>query len=491
MDNIRFLDDEQRQDVGFNFILENLNIHTPFGIQEKKKIKPFKKSELNLLRKELNNIENIIHNMKLNDDIYNDITRNLSKYKDISGSIRKCKTLNTLDEIELYEIKNFSILINDLITIYSSLDIKIESVNFNSLQEISNLLDPENNKLPTFYIYSSYSTNLKKIRENKRIIEEKIFLEEDEEKIKILKEERLDIVIQEEKEELKIRKYLTEKINKKVFDIEENIKSLAKLDILIAKARLSIKYDGVKPNIITDCKIQLKNAFNPSIKEILEKRKSPFIPISISLDEGSTLITGANMGGKSVTLKTIVLNILLANMGFFVFCENAHIPILDFIYYISDDMQSINKGLSTFGAEVIKLKEITESIKIGNGFIALDEFARGTNPKEGKILAKALCEYLNKYKSMSVLSTHYDDVGNSDIVHYQVIGLKNINFDSLKRRIDLNKRQSIQIIQDHMDYRLEKVSVDNKVPKDALNISILLGLENEIVNLAKKYYEGE
>jgi len=66
--------------------------------------------------------------------------------------------------------------------------------------------------------------------------------------------------------------------------------------------------------------INFIEAFNPEIKEILEKGAKVFTPVSIDLSSGATIITGANMGGKSVTLKTIVLNLLLGQMGFFVVC---------------------------------------------------------------------------------------------------------------------------------------------------------------------------
>jgi dsDNA-specific endonuclease/ATPase MutS2 len=475
--------------VGFNFIMEKLDVITPYGINQKKNIKPFRRNEKYLLMKELENIQKIIESIKNNNDIYKSIDRIFYKFKDIRNSIERCKNLNTLDEVELYELKYFSMLMEELINLYKKLNLNIENIKFNSVKSIIDLLDPEEEKISTFYIYDSYSENLKKIREEKRKIEEKIFIEEDKEKVNILKEDRLDIVLLEEKEELKIKKYLSNEIYNYLALIKKNIDSLGKLDLLIGKGKLAINYNGVKPKICDDMKIEFKECFNPYIKEILKKRKKDFIPISISLHRGTSVITGANMGGKSVTLNTIVLNLLLGQMGFFIFSKEAVFPILDFIYFISDDMQSISKGLSTFGAEIIKLKQIIECIKRENGFIALDEFARGTNPKEGYFLVKALCKYLKDFNSISLITTHYDGVVDDDMVHYQVIGLKNVDFDSLKLKIDLNKTNSIEIIQEHMDYRLEKLSKENKVPKDALNISILLGLEDSIVNIVKNYYE--
>lgn len=488
---MKFLDNEQRNQIGFSFVIDRLGITTSYGLEERKNIKPFKASEINKLTHELNNLENIIESMRVHTEEYNQIGRILCKLKDIRNSIKRCSETETLDEVELYEIKYFSILVAELKNVLDKLHLDIEEVQLNSLEEITSLLDPQENGISTFYVYDEYSEGLKYIREKKKQKEREIFTAETEEKVSELKEQRLDLVIQEEEEELRIRKELTLQISKVTEIINQNIKAIGRLDFLIAKANLAIVYNGIRPKICNEMKVHLAKAFNPEIKQILEKGKKVFTPVSIDLIGGTTIITGANMGGKSVTLKTIVLNLLLGQMGFFVFAEEAEFPILNFIHFVSDDMQSISKGLSTFGAEIIKLKEVVECAKRGDGFIALDEFARGTNPKEGYYLVKSLSKYLTKFKSVSLISTHYDGVVEDNMEHYQVTGLKNVDFNALKHKIDLNKTHSVEIIQEHMEYKLEKVSKENKVPKDALNIAVLLGLEEEIVDIAKSFYNEE
>ncbi|MBU3091293.1 hypothetical protein K2F40_14405 [Clostridium sp. CM028] len=485
---MKFLDKQQRDQIGFSFVMDKLGITTSYGLEEKKNIRPFKDSEINELTHELNSLENMIKSMRAHSQEYNGIGRIFCKLKDIRNSIKRCNESETLDEVELYEIKYFSILVTDLKNILDKLQLDIEEVHLNSLDEIISLLDPQKKGMSTFYVYDEYSKTLKSIREKKKQKEKEIFTVKTEEEVNELKKQRLDLVIEEEEEELRIRKELTLQISKETEIINQNIKAIGRLDFLIAKANLSIDYNGSRPKICEEMKINLDEAFNPEIKEILEKGKKVFTPVSIELFGGTTIITGANMGGKSVTLKTIVLNLLLGQMGFFVFAKKAQFPILNFIHFVSDDMQSISKGLSTFGAEIIKLKEVVESAKIGNGFIALDEFARGTNPKEGYYLMKSLSKYLTKFQSISLISTHYDGVVEENMEHYQVMGLKNVDFNALKYKIDLNKTHSVEIIQQHMNYKLEKVSKENEVPKDALNIALLLGLEKEIVDIAKSFY---
>ncbi|HSQ87485.1 MutS-related protein [Romboutsia sp.] len=452
----------------------------------------FKKCNTDKLIKELDYIEVISKSILENKDTFDEIQYIFCKIKDIKNTVKRLANKDTLDEVELFELKNFAMSTQEIIKNYNKLNLKIEYINFKSLEKIIKILDPENLKLSTFYIYDSYSKDLAQIRKSKATLENKIFKAVDIEKVEKLKIERLEIIVQEEKEQLKIKKQLSNSLINYIEDINVNMKSIGKLDFLIAKANLAIKYNGIKPIINKENKIYFKDLINPNMYKILKLENKKYMPISIDINKKTTLITGANMGGKSVSMKTIVLNLYLFQCGFYVFAKQANLCVLDFIYLISDDMQDINKGLSTFGAEIIKLKEITRLMNLQDGFIALDEFARGTNPVEGRTLLKAICTYFKKFNSISLISTHYDEVLLDDVDHYQVVGLKNVDFEGLKRQIDLKISQnskckkSIDILQENMDYRLEKVNKETKVPKDALNICKLLGLSNEIIEIADK-----
>lgn len=483
-----FLNREQREQVGFSFIIDNLQVMTPFGMEIKKNIEPYMDKES--LKQELNNLEALINSFEISKKALGEIERVFCRVKDIRSTIKRLMSLITLDDVELYEVKYFSMLMDEIISAYEKLNLSVSTINFKSLKEVIEILDPEDKKLSTFYIYEGYSEALKSIRNEKKKLEQGIYKEINIEKQNFLREKRLNIVVREEEEELSIRKILTERLSTYSNVLEENINSLGRLDFLIAKAKLALKYNAAKPVISEYMSLVLKDMFNPEIIELLGKRSKGFTPVTIELKSGVTVITGANMGGKSVCLKTAVLNLLLGQCGFYVFAREAQIPILSFIYYIADDLQSVSQGLSTFGAEIIELKEAAEAVKHTNGFMALDEFARGTNPKEGYYLAKALCKYLNVYESISLISTHYDGVADENMVHYQVIGLKNADFNLLKNKIDINKMKSIDIIQENMDYRLEKVAKEQEAPKDALNIARLLGLQEEIIDIAGEYYKG-
>lgn len=455
----------------------------------------FKKKNVDMLRKELDYIELIKLSILENKFIFDEIQYTFCKIKDIKNTLKRIQNKGVLDEIELFEMKNFAIQNNEIFKNYKRLNLNIDYIKFRDLDKITALLDPDNLKLPTFQIYDSYSNELKQIRKIKSTIENEIFKECNEKKIQQLKAERLEIVVKEEKESLQIRKNISDELFNYIDDINQDIIAIGKLDFLIAKVNLAQKYGGIKPHINTKNQIYFKDVISPSMVEILAKENKTYMPISIEINKKITLISGANMGGKSVSMKNIALNLYLFQCGFYVFAKEADLCVLDFIYLISNDMQDINKGLSTFGAEIIKLKEISKLMKLQDGFIALDEFARGTNPIEGKLLLRAVCTYFKKFNSISLISTHYDEILLEDVDYYQVVGLKNINFNNLKMQIDLKNSQStskksIDILQENMDYRLEKVNKETKVPKDAINVCKLLGLDNEIIEIADKLSEN-
>ncbi|HHW57014.1 MAG TPA: hypothetical protein GXX15_04965 [Clostridia bacterium] len=488
--SIKFLTEKGREQIGFNYVIAKLQVITPYGKEELKSIEPFKREEKGKLLKEYEYIESMKKSLEKDKELFYKILKILFKIKDIRNSIKRCKNGEILDEVELYEIKLFCLLSEELRTMVERLKLDIKDIKLKSTESILDLLDPQRKRISAFHIYDDYSERLKELRKKKREIERQIFLETQKEKIEELKEKRLGVVILEQQEELEIKEKLSKELLGYADTLEKNIKAIGRFDFLMAKAKLAAEYGGVKPNINDDIKIVFKNVINPQVLDILKSQGKKFTPVSLELKKGTTVLTGANMGGKTVTLKTITLNLLLGMLGFFVFAEEASFPMLDFVHFVSEDLQSVSRGLSSFGAEVIKLKEILEDVKKGTGFIALDEIARGTNPQEGAHIVKAISRYLNGFSSITLLSTHYEGIVEEDMVHYQVVGLKNVNFGMLKQKINMNRGNSIEILQDHMDYSLEKVDSFCEVPKDALNICKILGLE-EVVELAEKYYEKE
>ena len=137
------------------------------------------------------------------------------------------------------------------------------------------------------------------------------------------------------------------------------------------------------------------------------------------------------------------------------------------------------------------MEELKEILDKGQerSLILIDEIASGTNPTEGTALTKSLVDYLIEKPYISLITTHFESVTErEDIVNMQVRGLADCNFTLLNREIQhANRRDRINIISKYMDYRLYRVDSEAQVPKEALSIAAMLGINKEIIEGAKKY----
>ena len=477
---MKFIDENSLNRLNFKDLLARVDVFSAYGKNKLNNLENFLVGEEEKLEEEFERMQKIYDFISENKKEEMEIEIVLHRFKDIKKLVENADAGIVLDTVDIFEIKAQLMAMVDL----NSYLLKNKEVFSNfvlkDMNELFKILDPNDEKIATFYIYEAYSVILKEIN--------RLFNETDYEIVKRLKDERLSILVDEEKEEFKIRRNLTKAIKSYAEDFLTNVEKISNLDFIIAKVKFAKEYNGIRPEVSKKKEIILEDAINLEVKELLEAKNKKYTPISINLNVGTTMITGANMGGKSVALKTIAENVLLFQMGFFVFAKYASIPLLDFIFFVSDDMQDISKGLSTFGAEIIKLKEINSYVKNGTGLIVFDEFARGTNPKEGQKFVKALAKYLNDKSSISIITTHFDSVVENNMKHYQVVGLKNLDFEKLKTKLQVNN--SLETIQDNMDFTLEE-STDTEVPKDALNIAKLIGLDDEISEMIYKEYEME
>lgn len=487
---MKFIDENSINRLNFKGLLSRMEILSPYGKDKLNNISVYLPGQEENLENEFNQMEKIMNFILEDKKSLTGIEAILHRLKDIKALLNCSLEDGILDVVDLCEIKAQTLMFEELNKFLKEKNEIFQNYILKDLSELIELLDPNNEKIATFHIYEAYSVILKEIRKQKREVEKKLFVEKDYDKLKSLKDERLSILVDEEREEFKIRKRLSKLIKKFAPNFIWNINKIAELDLILGKVKFSKEYGGIKPKISKEKKeIILKDAINIEVKEFLNKVRKEYTPISITIGIGTTIITGANMGGKSVALKTIAENVLLFHMGFFVFAKEAKISLLDFLFFVSDDMQDISKGLSTFGAEIIKLKEVNRYLNNGSGLIIFDEFARGTNPKEGQKFVRALAKYLNIKDSLSIITTHFDAVTTKEMKHYQVVGLKKLNFDELKNKI-LASNNSMELIQENMDFSLEETE-NTEVPKDAYNIAKLIGLDDEISEMIYDEYTEE
>lgn len=497
MKDLLNISDKNKEDIGFSYIMNQLHLHTFYGKKIFRERTYYSRQQEEELNFELNLLDRYNQIVIKYPDVINEIFYRLAKLRDIHHTVQRCLTGETLDIVELYELKIQALHMEELRTILQSKkgDLQenlrgIDDFALHDLGKVIQYLDPDNNKLPTFHISSSYSKDLKHIREEKKTLENQIEKAVNDQEKKILHRKRLNFILKEQAEETRICQQLSLKLQKYMPVYKKNINKIAWMDYRLAKACLTKRLGGCKPSIKKDGAIILKKITNPQIQELLKQEKRKFTPLDIEINSGTTVITGANMGGKTVALKTISLNLLLAHMGFFVFAEYAEIPLCDFILFTSDDMQDVSKGLSTFAAEMNYLKKSLIEIKQGTGFMALDEFARGTNPVEGQKIVKSVTKYLNQFSSYSVLTSHYDGIVTKGVNHYQVIGLKNVSFNDLRHLFNLDTSLGIKQIQHYMNYQLKRVDNETEVPKEGLKIAKLIGVDHELIQLIEENLGG-
>ena len=472
------LTENLKEDSGYQWVVTKLNPHTPFG--RSLAINPYwyKPDEKNLLEMEFRNIEVAREQLKNRNKEYHMLLNSLRSFRDIRGSFNR-QDFVPMDEVELYEVKYFLLIFDKMLDYYKKIDC-FENIEFIQMQEILKILDPTDRRLPIFSVEDIFDEKLEKIRKEKIDIEKEITKADSDER-SVLLEKRRRVALYEDEIELNVREKLTKKIMEYKSVIFANMKEIGRLDFMLIKAQFALRYGCTKPIISEEKKINAVEVLHPQVIENLGKKK--FTAVTLELESGSTVITGANMGGKSIALKTVTLQVLLMHTGFFVFADKFECSMFDYVSLLLADNQSIERGLSSFGSEIMSINELFENAKDKTFFLALDEFARGTNPEEGAILAGSLAQYLSSLSCISLMTTHYDGVSQMANAHYQVLGLK----DDIQL-LNSDESAPLEHLSSMMDYRLKKVSKNAKCPQDALKVCKLLNLNETILNIFVKRY---
>ena len=211
--------------------------------------------------------------------------------------------------------------------------------------------------------------------------------------------------IQEENEVLRILYVLTGLVYDCQEIMEQNVRTMEKLDFMFSRGKLSFRYDGTEPSINLERKIVLKDGRHP----LMEKEVS--VPLQFSVGEGvnGIVITGPNTGGKTVAIKTVALNCMMAQSGLHTACREADICMNSNFLCDIGDGQSLSENLSTFSAHIANVLDILK--KAGkDSLVIMDELGSGTDPAEGMGIAVAILEELKKSGALFLVTTHYPEV---------------------------------------------------------------------------------
>ncbi len=388
---------------------------------------------------------------------------------DISGTLEDLKQHRVLDEIALFEIKYFASLCRDFRLLCEKLDFMSQAPE--CLQPVFDLLDPDATGTAGFYIYDSYSKSLAYARKKAAAT--------DPDKDLALWGRATDRVLQEE---LLVRKELSAKLSRMYDVLQSNFDRLAYLELWFAKAELAGKYGMVRPVIVpatgTGTEVfSVDGMVNPVIADILAADGMTFQPVSLMLQQGPCLLTGANMSGKTVVLKTLALVQALTQFSFFIPARKAVIPLVKDVFLVIGDKQDHYRGLSSYAAEMLELDKIMGIVKEGADVLVLaDEPARTTNPAEGAAILCALIAFLQQYNVRSLVSTHYGELDVS-VRKLRVAGFEGGKATGRLDPASVSKYMNYSLIEDK----------DDAVPKEALLIAQLLGVDASFIQMAQNF----
>lgn len=386
----------------------------------------------------------------------------LRQVRDIRGTVKRTGMQSVLDDLELYEIKNFALLTESIRELTGSWD----GFCIPDLASVIDLLDPEGNRIPHFYIYDAYSGELAALRAEIRNRKQRGESEQQTELLYFRSVEMEDAV----------RVRLSGELQEYHLLLESALQQVALLDLTIAKAAQVSNMQLSRPQFGKG-KTILRGLFNPQLQMILQQEGKTFQSVDIELVEEATVITGANMAGKTVLLKTIALTQCLFQWGFYVPAVEAEMVLVDGVFAGIGDEQNELNGLSSFAAEMLRVDEMTKQIKAGRKILVLlDELARTTNPMEGRAIVNGVIDFLTENRTMALVTTHYNGI----IAPCRKLRVKGFKKEKVQKPVTGGN------INEFIDYTLEEDRGD-EVPHEAMRIAALLGVDHGLLCKAENY----
>ena len=287
----------------------------------------------------------------------------------------------------------------------------------------------------------------------------------------LLKEKENIILGAEEKIinlEYKLFMDIREVVKRYISNLQTISKIISEIDMLQSFSVVSDDNKLVRPTLTNERKIEFIECRHPVVEKVM---KDKYIPNDIIMGDKTNilLITGPNMAGKSTYMRQCAITIIMAQIGCFVPCKSAIMPIFDKIFTrigASDDLVS---GESTFMVEM-KEAEYAISGATEDSLILFDELGRGTATYDGMALAQAILEHIHdKIKAKTMFSTHYHELVSLD---KKLKNLENVHVSALEE-------------DGHITFlhKVKKGAVDKSY---GIHVASLAGLPNSVIDRSKE-----
>ena len=240
--------------------------------------------------------------------------------------------------------------------------------------------------------------------------------------------EKEDIILGAEDKAIELEYQLFIRLREHVKSYTERLQRQAKviseLDCLQSFAEIAQKYNYVRPEFSEDKTLSLENSRHPVVERVMDY--NDYVPNDCYLDQNNFiyLITGPNMSGKSTYMRQVAIISIMAQMGAYVPCDNAILPIFDQIFTRIGAADDLVSGKSTFMVEMLEAQKAL-TYATADSLIIFDEIGRGTSTYDGLSLAQAMIEYVSETSHAKTLfSTHYHELTTLD---QQLSSLKNVH----------------------------------------------------------------
>ena len=376
-----------KKNMGVSYLAEDELIDVAKTLRTSRLVKKFLFDNLPMLSNIRNASQNLLVDKMLEDKIFSTFDENLNIRQDATPELKGLFAALRDNE------KNLKTTVNSLLNstefskhlqenIYTTRDDRIVfQVMASSKSKVPGIVHDVSATNKTFYIEPAQIVPLNnKIREIKANIHSEM---------------------------VKILAGLTSLVKDEINALELSEQILARIDYHFAKARYAVKIHAIEPDIVTHKLLEFENMKHPLLIGNVENVVTN--NFEIGKDFKSIIITGSNTGGKTVTIKTIGLFILMAKAGMFLPCTMAKVYPFESVFADIGDDQSILQNLSTFSSHMTNIIEILNQSN-EKSFVLLDEICAGTDPVEGAVLAQVILEKLAQKDVMSTITTHYGEL---------------------------------------------------------------------------------